>query len=176
MRHGMALVTSFAIALTVAACSSASNSGGSRNAPTPPPASSPASPTSSVLSAYRRAWTAYEQALAGANAYDPALAETMADPLLQHVRAYLLSDHNAGIVGRGSIQLNPRVASLTQGRAVVVDCSFSRSELVYAKTGSPVPPVTPPEHDFVRATLTKVAQTWKVTQQSVTEGSCPSGT
>ena len=52
-----------------------------------PVTSTTLAPTSAaVLSAYRAGWVAYDQALATANAYDPALAATMVDPLLQKVR------------------------------------------------------------------------------------------
>jgi len=133
-------------------------------------------PTSAaVLSAYRAGWVAYDQALATANAYDPSLAATMVDPLLQKVRANLLGDRNDGIVGRGNVELHPKITSLTSTTATVVDCTYSSSELVYATAGKPVPPVTPPENDGVRSILVRSGSTWKVSQQSVTEGQCPAG-
>lgn len=170
------LVIAASLALLLAACG---GSGAHKSGDGPSTTSSSttiASTTTAVLSAYRAGWAAYENALATANAYDPALPATMTDPLLQKVRGNLLSDQNAGIVGRGGFQLNPRVTSMTATTARVTDCSFSNSELVYAKTGKPVPPVTPPEHDFVQATLVLVNGTWKVSQQTVTEGKCPAGT
>lgn len=128
-----------------------------------------------VLAAYRAGWSAYEGALADANAEDPALGATMVDPLLQRVKANLYAYQRQGIVGRGPVALNPKVVTLSPSTAVVVDCTFSSSELVYASTGKPVPPVTPPEHDGVRATLVLTAGSWKVSQQSVTEGKCAAG-
>jgi hypothetical protein len=128
-----------------------------------------------VLRAYRAEWAAYDQALATANAYDTSLTSTMINPLLQQVRATLLGDQAAQIVGRGGVQLHPKVSSITATTATVVDCVYSKSELVYAKTGKPVPPVTPPEHDGVQATLVLTAGTWKVSQQSVKEGTCSAG-
>lgn len=134
------------------------------------------SPTAvAVLRAYRAEWAAYDQALATANAYDTSLTSTMINPLLQQVRATLLGDQAAQIVGRGGVQLHPKVSSITATTATVVDCVYSKSELVYAKTGKPVPPVTPPEHDGVQATLVLTAGTWKVSQQSVKEGTCSAG-
>ena len=128
-----------------------------------------------VLAAYRAGWSAYEAALAAANAADPALAATMADPLLQRVKANLYAYQRQGIVGRGPVDLYPKVVTVSSSTATVVDCTFSSSELVYKSTGQPVPPVTPPEHDGVRATLVLTAGTWKVSQQSVTEGKCAPG-
>ncbi len=128
-----------------------------------------------VLAAYRAGWSAYEGALAAANAADPALVATMVDPLLQRVKANLYAYQRQGIVGRGPVDLNPKVVTVSPSTATVVDCTFSSSELVYTSTGQPVPPVTPPEHDGVRATLVLTAGTWKVSQQSVTEGKCAPG-
>lgn len=128
-----------------------------------------------VLAAYRAGWSAYEGALADANAADPALAATMVDPLLQRVKANLYAYQRQGIVGRGPVDLYPKVVTVSSSTATVVDCTFSSSELVYKSTGKPVPPVTPPEHDGVRATLVLTAGTWKVSQQSVTEGKCTAG-
>ena len=128
-----------------------------------------------VLAAYRAGWSAYQGALADANAADPALAATMVDPLLQRVKANLYAYQRQGIVGRGPVDLYPKVVTVSSSTATVVDCTFSSSELVYKSTGQPVPPVTPPEHDGVRATLVLTAGTWKVSQQSVTEGKCAPG-
>lgn len=128
-----------------------------------------------VLQAYRAGWSAYERALAGAAPGDPALSATMVNPLLQRVRANLLGYQHDGIVGRGAVELYPKVVSVSSVTATVLDCTFSSSELVYANSGKPVPPVTPPEHDGVRATLTLTAGIWKVSQQAVTEGKCAAG-
>lgn len=169
------LVVVASLVLLLAGCSgSGGHPAGDGPATTASPSTAVAT-AAAVLSAYRAGWAAYENALATANAYDPALQATMTNPLLQRVRGNLLSDQNAGIVGRGGVQLNPRVASMTATTASVTDCSFSSSKLVYAKTGKPVPPVTPPEHDYVQATLVLVNGTWKVSQQTVTEGKCPAG-
>jgi hypothetical protein len=128
-----------------------------------------------VLKAYRAEWAAFEHALASANAYDSELPATMVNPQLQHVRASLLGDQNAGIVGRGTFALHPKITSITATTATVIDCSYSSSKLVYAKTGEPVPPLTSPEHDGVQATLVLSGSTWKVSKQVVTDGSCASG-
>lgn len=134
-------------------------------------------PTSAaVLQAYRASWAAFEQALATANAIDPELAATMVDPLLQGVKANLLADQRQGIVGRGTFGLHPKITSLSATTATVVDCAYSTAELVYAATGKPVPPVTPPENDGVQATLVLSGPTWKVYKQNVTVGTCASGT
>ena len=128
-----------------------------------------------MLATYRAGWKAFEQALATANPEDPALAATMVEPQLQSVKANLLADQVHGMVGRGTTTLHPKVVSLSATSATVVDCAYSTAELVYAKTGKPVPPVTPPENDGVRSTLVLVNGTWKVYKQTVTDGKCAPG-
>ena len=130
----------------------------------------------SVLAAYRAEQAAFETAEHTANAALPALAATMTGAQLQSVRRFLLADQAQGIVGRGPVTLHPHVATIHGNQAVVLDCAYDASELIYAKTGKPVPPVTPPENVGIRSTLAEVAPgVWKVSQQHVTEGSCPPG-
>jgi hypothetical protein len=128
-----------------------------------------------VLAAYRAGWAAFEQALATANPADPALAATMIDPQLQGVKANLLADQVHGMIGRGTFTLHPKIVSLSASTATVVDCAYSTSVLLYAKTGKPVPPITPPENDGVRAALVFTGGTWKVYKQTVTDGKCAPG-
>lgn len=129
----------------------------------------------SVLAAYRASSAAFEQALATANPADPALAATMVDPQLQSVKANLLADQRQGIVGRGTVTLHPKVVAISGSTAMVVDCVYSTSELVYEASGKPAPPVTPPENDGIRATLDLTGGSWKLAEQTVTEGSCAPG-
>lgn len=128
-----------------------------------------------VLAAYRAGWAAFEHAGLTSNIFDPMLPATMVDPLLQQVRRNLAGDQVNGIVARGTFVLHPRVQSVIATSAIVVDCAYSTAILVYAKTGKPVPPITKPEYDGVKATLVLVASTWKVSQQSLTEGHCEPG-
>ena len=132
--------------------------------------------TGAVVAAYRAEQAAFSEAVLTANAYLPELAATMTNPQLQLVERNLLGEQHDGVVGTGSVQLHPRLVSVSGNQAVVKDCLYSTQELVYAATRKPVPPVMPPEHDGVRSVLTQDASgTWKVSQQAVTEGHCPSG-
>ena len=141
-----------------------------------PVTSTTLAPTSTaVLQAYRAGWAAFEQALADANPSDPELAATMVEPQLRSVRANLFADKKAGMVARGTTTLHPKITALSATTATVVDCVYSEAELLYAATGKPVPPVTPPEYDGVRATLVLSRSTWKVSKQTVTEGICAPG-
>ena len=128
-----------------------------------------------VLAAYRAASTAFQQALATANPQDPALAATMVDPQLQGVKANLLADQRQGIIGHGTVTLHPKLVGLSATTATVVDCVYSSSMLVYEASGKPVPPITQPEHDGIRATLVVVGGSWRLAKQTVTEGKCAPG-
>lgn len=99
----------------------------------------------------------------------------MVDPQLQGVKANLLSDQIHGMIGQGTFTLHPKITSLTATMATVVDCAYSTAELVYKATGKPVPPITPPENDGVTSTLVLTGGMWKVYKQTVTDGSCASG-
>jgi hypothetical protein len=146
---------------------------------TGPPAATTTSTTpqeAAVLAAYRASQAAFQQAVHTANPTLPALTQTMTGGQLDSVRRALESDKLNGIVGKGTVVLHPRVASVSTTRAVVHDCLFSSSELIYAATGKPVPPVTSAEHDGVISTLSEISPgVWKVSEQHVTEGSCPAG-
>ena len=134
------------------------------------------SQATAVLAAYRASQIAFDQAIQQADPTLAALARTMTGAELNSVRRSLVSDQASGIVGRGSVQVHPKLVSISGGRAVVHDCAFSSLELVYKSTGKPVPPVTPAEHDGVAATLIQTSPgTWKVSTEHVTEGSCPAG-
>lgn len=129
-----------------------------------------------MLAAYRAEQAAFEAAEHTADPTLAALAATMTGAQLQSVRRFLLADQAAGIVGRGPVTPHPHVDSIRGNQAVVLDCAYDASELVYSKTGKPVPPVTPPENVGIRSTLLEVSSgVWKVAQQHATEGSCPPG-
>lgn len=131
--------------------------------------------SAAVLQAYRASWTAFEHALAKANPTDAELTATMVDPQLEGVKANLLADQRQGIVGRGTFALHPKITALTATTATVVDCAYSTSELFYASTGKPVPPITPPENDGVQAMLVLTGSTWMVAKQNVKDGTCAPG-
>ncbi len=174
-------VASVSFALSACGSSPKAASPATNTRPTTTPTNIPATtstldPTgTAVLQAYRAAWAAFEHALTDANPSDPELAATMVDPQLQGVRANLLADRRQGIIGRGTTTLHPKIVALTATTATVVDCAYSTAELVYASTGKPVPPITPPENDGVRSNLVLLGSTWKVSKQTVTDGSCAPG-
>lgn len=160
-----------ALALLAAGC------GSSHSRSTPSTSSSTTDPAAAaVLAAYRAEQQAFGMAFVTADPSLPALAATMTNPQLQLVQRNLVAEHQNGYAGRGSVTLYPHLAALNGTQAVVEDCLYSSQELVYASTGKPVPPETPPQHDGVRSVLTEVEPgQWKVSQQTVTEGNCPAG-
>jgi hypothetical protein len=134
------------------------------------------SQTAVVLAAYRAEQSAFEHAVDNADPTLPALAQTMTGAQLDSVRRALVTDKADGIVGRGTVRLHPKVSYVRGKHALVLDCVFDSSKLVYAATGKPVPPVTPPENVAVRSQLTEVSPgVWKVSDQHTHEGSCPPG-
>ena len=80
-----------------------------------------------------------------------------------------------GSLDRAAVQLNPKVASVTrQPGSLSCDCRFDSSELVYAATGKPVPPVTPPQKIAIQVQPDR-GLLWRVegADQHVTEGILP---
>ena len=178
-RLATGIFTLAAAALLLAACGGGPASSTATTVRAKAAKSTPSSTTdpasTAVLAAYRAGWRAFEQALAIANPADPALAATMVDPQLQGVKVNLLADQRQGMVGRGTFTLHPKIVSISATTATVVDCAFSTAALVFVSTGKPVPPVTPPENDGVRATLVLTGGTWKIDKQTVTDGKCAPG-
>ncbi len=176
-RRSQAVIAAAAVAVLAASCGSGhSSSKGHPDSSTTITAPTTSATNSAVLTAYHAEQAAFEQAFLTADAYLPALQKTMADPQLQLVQRNLLGEKHDGMIGKGDVVLHPHVASSSGSQAVVEDCLYSTQELVYAATGKPVPPITPPEYDGVRSTLIEVsAGTWKVSQQTVTQGRCPPG-
>lgn len=171
------------LATTLGACGGGGHANPTVSSSTSPStAASPAATSTlsaeqaAVLAAYRAEQAAFGAAEHSADVALPALAATMTGSQLQSVRRFLLADKAQGIAGRGPVTLHPHIATIQGSTAVVLDCAYDASELVYAKTGKPVPPVTPPEKVGIRSTLVEVSPgVWKVSQQHVTEGSCPLG-
>jgi hypothetical protein len=129
-----------------------------------------------VLAAYRAEQAAFTAAVDRADPTWPGLAETMTGAQLQSVKRSLVADQINGVVGRGSVQLHPKLASINGNQAVVLDCAFDSSELVYAKTGKPVPPVTPAGPVAIHSALLQVQPgVWKVAEQDTKDGPCPGG-
>lgn len=164
----------FGVAALVASCGGSPSSAGHH--PDQSSTTNASSQAAAVLSAYRAGWHAFEQAVDNADPTLPSLAQTMTGAQLHSVERSLVADKTNGIVGRGTVRLHPNASYIHGTRALVLDCAFDSSELVYAATGKPVPPVTPPEKVAVRSQLTQVSPgVWKVSDQHTSGGSCPPG-
>jgi hypothetical protein len=173
----LALACLAGLALFTAACGgSPSGSAGGTTSTSDQPTSTARSETAAVVAAYRASQTAFQQAVDNADPNLPALAQTMTGDQLDSVRRTLTSDKLNGIVGRGTVQLNPKVSYVHGNQALVLDCAFDSSELVYVATGKPVPPVTPAEHVAIRSQLNQMSPgVWKVADQHTSGGACPAG-
>ena len=161
-------------AALLASCGGASTANGQRGDSSS--ATTASSQAAAVLSAYRAGWNAFEQAVDNGDPTLPALAQTMTGAQLTSTERALVADKMNGIVGRGAVKLYPKVSYVHGTQALVLDCEFDSSELVYTATGKPVPPVTPPEKVAVRSQLIEVSPgVWKVSDQHTSGGSCPPG-
>lgn len=171
------VISSQLLLLLLLGCGS---SGGS--SPTPKSSTTPSANAvdAAVLQAYRAESAAFLAAVKIPDPASAALAATAIDPLLTQVRASLVYDKGMGIIGRGNVTLeHPHVVSLSGGSAVVEDCVYSALILVYASSGQPVPGQpggTQPEYDGVKSTVVLTTDgIWKVSNQTVTTGTCPLG-
>jgi hypothetical protein len=171
------VVTGPLAVLLLAGCGSP---GGSSPTPRPSTTPSPNAVDIAVLQAYRAESAAFIAAVKIPDPASAALPATAIDPLLTQVRASLVYDKGMGIIGRGNVTLeHPHVVSLSGGTAMVEDCVYSALVLVYASSGQPVPGQpggTQPEYDGVKSTVVLTAGgIWKVSDQTVTTGTCPLG-
>jgi hypothetical protein len=182
-REGLAVLAALSGAsLLVAACGGSSPSAhrvtsSARSATTATP--TPNAEEAAIIAAYRAAVKAFQQSVAIPDPAYPALAATTVDPLLHTLRLNLVTDKLNGIVGRGPIQLlHPHVVSRSATQAVVLDCEFDQSVLVYKVNGNPVqgqPGGTSPQYEGVRATLVMTPSGWKLSDTNVRLGQCPAG-
>jgi hypothetical protein len=166
--------------LSLAALAGCGPSGGSSPTPKPSTTSSPSAIEAAVLQAYRAESAAFVAAVRIPDPSYPGLAQSATNPLLMQVRQSLVYDKDQGIVGRGDVALqHPHVVTLSGSTAVVQDCAYSTLVLVYSSSGQPVPGQpggAKPEYDGVRSMVDlTAAESWKVSDQSVTAGSCPPG-
>ena len=169
----LAATVSFCVAAMCASCGGSDAAGNRSTSSSSTTTTNPQA--AAVVAAYRAEQAAFEEAVQQADPTLPALAQTMTGAQLSSVRRSLVADHANGIVGRGSVRLNPKVSYIRGTQALVVDCAFDSSELVYAATGKPVPPVTPPQKVAIASHLSEVsAGVWKVAEQHTSDGSCPS--
>jgi hypothetical protein len=146
---------------------------GSARAATP----TPDARVAAIVDGYSASTRAFVHAMQTANPVDAGLAETMTGAQLQTVIGNISSNHTRGIVGQGDITVrDPHVVTVDGTSAVVEDCRWDTLRLVYVATGQPVSsPRVSGQDEGVRATLTLVAGTWKVSSSDVMTGSCPAG-
>jgi len=165
-------------AVVVAGCGGSSPPAGSSGSARPATASpTPNGAEAAVLDAYRAADRAYREAAGISDPNYPALESTHANPSLQQIRLTLITRNLNGIVGRGTVQLHPRVESLGPRSAVVVDCAYDGVQLVYKANGKvasdPGSAVT--GYDAIRATLIETPSGWKESEADVRIGKCGPG-
>ena len=96
-------------------------------------------PTQKVLQAYAQAVKAIADAEVHDDANWPALAQTMVDPELEHVRAYITTEQGLDYHERGTSRIvRSEVSSSTPSQSVVRACVFDEV-IAYQANGQPVP-------------------------------------
>ena len=158
------------LAAMLAACSSpARTDAGSATTPTQATPSTSQAPTSitagakaAVLAAYRAYWADIIAAGKTADWRSPRLDDHATGAALAAVRGHYRALKTLGLVSRGTVKLDPRVAQLRGTTALVEDCTdTSRFLRRDAKTGAlRERPATEPTGSVMRLVL--VDGTWKV--------------
>lgn len=124
-----------------------------------------------VLAAYRAHWDAFLTAADPPNPDHPALAATTTGRELEFLRNALARDREAGVVVRGSINLDPEVVRVNDGEAWVRDCIWDRSGVFVRETGQVAVPVTT-EMELRTFRLVRTEGRWKVAERRKHEGPC----
>lgn len=115
-----------------------------------------------VLTAYRGFWDAYIAASNPMNPEHPALAERAVGEELDTVRRTILARKSAGEVFQGTMELAPKVTSVTGNQAMVRDCHDDNLVVVDAASGAVKEP-DDPVRKLVIVTLSRDdAGIWKV--------------
>jgi hypothetical protein len=128
------------------------------------PTSTTASAEAAVLAAYRAYWGDIIAAGKTADWRSPRLDDHATGAALAAVRGHYRALKTLGLVSRGTVKLDPRVAELRETTALVEDCTdTSRFLRRDAKTGAlRERPATEPTGSVMRLVL--VDGTWKVTK------------
>jgi hypothetical protein len=92
---------------------------------------------------------------------DPRLAEVATASELTHLETGFLAFKSAGQVIKGTVNLDPRVMTVTRGQATLRDCYLSSILRYDRETGQPEG-AAPTDRTLVTVTLQLVAGTWKV--------------
>lgn len=138
--------------------------------PTEPPTTQPRDLQAEVLAAYRANWAAFISAGDPPNPQHPALLDTKTGSALVAAQQGLSDLQERGWVGRGGVELRPRVLTVTTGRAEVEDCVLNRSQVLDGATGRVIEePAGVPKR--WTAVLLFVDDRWK-TEKMKMEGQC----
>jgi len=114
-----------------------------------------------ILAAYRRYWDVYIAVGSDMRLPDPRLAEVATGEELRQLGGAFLAYKAEGEVFRGTIDLAPRVVSVSGDTATISDCYASHIIGYDAATGQPKGPGRP-GRTLVTVTMVRDANTWKV--------------
>jgi hypothetical protein len=174
-RHAGLVALLALVAILAGGCqrSFADPSATTRSASTPTSAAeSRAAVETAVLASYRAFWDDVVAAGRKADWQSSRLGDHAAGQALQQVRDHYKALREAGLVDLGTVELHPKVVSLTEGTATVSDC-VDVSRFLRHDTKTLEPKETPdPRPDAGVATLTLSGGVWKVTKTEQ-RGKCP---
>lgn len=114
-----------------------------------------------VLAAYRAFWDAYLAAADPMDPEHPGLAEHATGKQLETLQRAFLARKAGGEVIRGTLDLAPRVVSVTGDNAAVRDCYLDSSGVYDAATGTRKDTPSGTRH-LVTASLVRDGGVWKV--------------
>jgi hypothetical protein len=165
-RRGWVLATALAVALAGCGHSgkpTAQRPDAPRTTATPATATpTTTSPTNAALiAAWHHYWDVYVAVGSEMNLPDSRLAEVATGTELRQLGGAFLADESRGHVVKGTIDLYPRVISVTDGQAQLADCYFSRILVFKRATNQPVG-AGGTNRTHVTATLQLLDGTWKV--------------
>jgi hypothetical protein len=115
----------------------------------------------SILAAYRKYWEVYIAVGSEMRLPDPRLGEVASGDALRQLNSALLAGKADGEVFRGTIDLAPRVVSVSGDTATVSDCYASHILGYDAASGRPKGPERP-GRTLVTVSMVREAGTWKV--------------
>ncbi len=98
-------------------------------------------PEEEVLAAYRNAWEQQRLASDPPDPNHPGFLATHAEPARSRLIADLMARAQSGTAFRGTLTLHPRVESMGDGTAVIVDCIHEEGVDVHLESGRMFNPV-----------------------------------
>ena len=131
-------------------------------------------PDAAVIAAWRRYWDVYLAVGSDIHMPDARLATVATGDELKQLGSTFLAAQSGGQVLQGTIDLAPKVTSVTQTDAVLQDCYFSHIVVADRATGKPVG-AQRSDRTLVTASLVVDGGSWKVSSIRHDGDGCTAG-